>query len=95
MLNFNDYDCIIHRHRFAAWAASRAAQRSHAGFDVPAGKQMIEEALFGGGEFFNLNTHHNIRKREWNDVWNNLPNNYDGFITPVPLRSATLPPVCP
>ncbi len=79
-LDFDNYDDIIHRHRLACWSASRAAQRGMAGFDVENGRQMIEAALFGGGALFDIRVHADERAEAWNEVWNNLPDNYDDFM---------------
>ncbi|MCY4312132.1 MAG: hypothetical protein OXD44_00250 [Gammaproteobacteria bacterium] len=80
MFNFDDYDDIIHRHRFAYWSASIAAQRGHTGFTVRAGKEMIEAALFGGGALFEAGALFETgttpvgRSNLWNNLWNNLLN---------------------
>jgi len=81
-LDFDSYDDIIHRHRLACWFASRAAQAGSAptGFTVRAGREMIEAALFGGGALFDMGVHADERAEAWNEVWNNLPDNYDDFM---------------
>ncbi|MCY4150184.1 MAG: hypothetical protein OXF73_12720 [Gammaproteobacteria bacterium] len=82
MFKFNDYDDIIHRHRFAYWSASRAVQAGSAPFGLKgrACKEMIEAALFGGGALFKSGSLFEAgttpvgRNNLWNNVWNNLLN---------------------
>ena len=48
------YTILEHQHRYTVWAAARAAQRGHLGFDLALANQMIEATRLHGIEHHHL-----------------------------------------